>query len=85
MLKVHMSVAFDSGAIKDKYNYYAFGNFKNAQTNTSQDYKYTGKPFDDDGGVNLYYYGARYYDGFGGGFYACDPKPALIFRLEFEI
>jgi len=36
-------------------------------------YKYTGKPLDDDGGLGIYYYGARYYDARIGRFLAVDP------------
>ena len=43
------------------------------QTSTNQAYKYTGKPFDDEGGFDLYYYEARYYDRAGQRFISVDP------------
>jgi RHS repeat-associated protein len=61
--------------VKDKYKrYYAFG-APDAQTvSTDQAYRYTGKPFDEDGAIDLYYYGARYYDPYLGAFPAIDPR-----------
>ncbi len=56
-------VVIDSaGTIKDKYHYLAFGSPLDMTTSTGQPNKYTGKPYDMDAGMNLYYYGARYYD-----------------------
>jgi RHS repeat-associated protein len=40
---------------------------------TDQPFKYTGKPFDNEGGIGLYYYGARYYAPELGRFTAVDP------------
>lgn len=61
------------GNIMDKHTYYSFGQTKSEVTATGQSYKYTGKPLDDEGGLNLHYYGARYYDGASGRFCAVDP------------
>lgn len=57
-------VVIDSaGAVKDKYRYLAYGAPETDQSIvTNQPYRYTGKPYDEVGGLNLYYYGARYYD-----------------------
>lgn len=51
-----------AGNIMDKYTYYSFGETKSEVTSTGQSYKYTGKPLDDEGGLNLAYYIAKYYD-----------------------
>ena len=56
-------VLLDSaGLIYDHYRYRAFGEPGTSVVNTGQPNRYTGKPYDVDGGLNLYYYGARYYD-----------------------
>jgi len=57
-------VVIDSiGTVMDKYKYLAFGSMENGSTSsTGQDVKYTGKEWDGESGVSLYYYGARYYD-----------------------
>jgi RHS repeat-associated protein len=49
------------------------GSTQTMQNSTGQVYRYTGKPFDDDNGIDIYYYGARYYDPELGRFLSCDP------------
>jgi RHS repeat-associated protein len=56
------AVIDSTGLVKDKYWYYAFGETRNEQVSTNQSYRYTSKPLDKEGGINIYYYGARYYD-----------------------
>ncbi len=62
-----------TGLVKDKYWYYSFGESRNEQVSTNQLYRYTSKPLDKEGGLNIYYYGARYYDPELGRFWAVDP------------
>ena len=62
-----------TGSIKYKYNYYAFGGNLSTTAATNQPRRYTGKPFDDENSIDLYYYGARYYDPDIGRFLAIDP------------
>ena len=59
--------------MKDNYDYYAFGEALDQSISTGQSYRYTGKPFDNDRGLNLHYYGTRYYDGTTGRFDSVDP------------
>ncbi|MBI5225012.1 RHS repeat-associated core domain-containing protein [Candidatus Micrarchaeota archaeon] len=57
-------------ALEEQTNeFYAFGEGAKA-TGSGNDYKYTGKEFDDESG--LYYYGARYYDPDLGRFVSAD-------------
>jgi RHS repeat-associated protein len=49
------------------------GSTQTMQDNTGQAYRYTGKPFDEDNGIDVYYYGARYYDPELGRFLSIDP------------
>jgi len=67
-------VVIDSvGTVKDMYKrYYAYGDAAEQTVSTGQKYRYTGKPFDDEGAFDLYYYGARYYDPRLGQFIAVD-------------
>ncbi|MEK7775439.1 MAG: RHS repeat-associated core domain-containing protein [Candidatus Zixiibacteriota bacterium] len=57
-------VVIDSaGTVADKSYYLAFGSADvGSSSSTGQDMKYTGKEWDGEGGMSLYYYGARYYD-----------------------
>jgi RHS repeat-associated protein len=65
------------GTVIDKYSrYYAFGDAESQTVSTNQAYRYTGKPYDDDGSFDLYYYGARYYDPELGRFIAVDALSA---------
>jgi len=67
-----------TGTVKDTYKrYYAFGDAAQQTVSTGQRYRYTGKPFDDEGAFDLYYYGARYYDPKLGRFIAVDPYFAV--------
>ncbi|MEW6412578.1 MAG: RHS repeat-associated core domain-containing protein [Candidatus Zixiibacteriota bacterium] len=62
------------GTVKDVYSrYWAFGADADLTVTTGQPFKYTGKPFDNEGGMGLYYYGARYYAPELGRFTAIDP------------
>jgi RHS repeat-associated protein len=56
------------------YRYYAYGETKNEQVSMNQAYKYTGKPLDTEKGLNLYYFGARYYNPAIGRWLAVDPQ-----------
>ena len=68
-------VLLDStGLIYDHYRYRAFGEPGTSVVNTGQPNRYTGKPYDVDDGLNLYYYGARYYDATLGRFTQTDPS-----------
>jgi len=52
----------DDGVSSAKYyRYTAYGDCKKETMNISQPNKYTGKPLDGELGLNLYYFGARYY------------------------
>ena len=56
-------VVIDSaGTVKDWYHTSSFGVPTGQTVSLNQKYRYTGKPFDEDGGIDIYYYGARYYD-----------------------
>jgi len=67
------AVIDSTGAVKDKYRYWAFGAPRSQQVNLDQKYRYAGKPFDEDDGIDLHYYGARYYEPDLGRFLAIDP------------
>jgi RHS repeat-associated protein len=54
-------------------NYHDVGQTAAESVSTGQKHRYTGKPFDDEGSFDLYYYGARYYDPLLGRFIAVDP------------
>jgi len=49
-----------TGLVKDKYDFYAYGNTRRATTSLNTKVRYTGKYYDDEMGVNQTYYGARY-------------------------
>ncbi len=68
-------IVIDSlGTVKDTYSkYYAFGDAASQTVSTDQKYRYTAKPFDDEGPFDLYYYGARYYNPVLGRFITVDP------------
>ncbi|MHA1280611.1 MAG: RHS repeat-associated core domain-containing protein, partial [Candidatus Helarchaeota archaeon] len=64
----------DNGTVYGRYyRYYAFGETESEQITLNQDYKYTGKPFDSELGLDIYYYGARYYNPHLGRWLAVDP------------
>jgi len=62
-----------SGTAMDKYRYEPFGNPGPSSSNLGQNYRYTGKPQDEELGLNIYYYGARYYDPYVCRFLSIDP------------
>ena len=62
-----------TGTVKDEYYTTVFGAPSGQTVSLNQRYRYTGKPFDEDGGIDIYYYGARYYDPMLGRFLAIDP------------
>ncbi|MFQ5608002.1 MAG: RHS repeat-associated core domain-containing protein, partial [Candidatus Zixiibacteriota bacterium] len=69
------AVVDESGALVDQYKkYHAFGESVDDVVSSENDYKYTGKPFDTDGGFDCYYYGGRYYEPTLGRFLAIDPR-----------
>ena len=67
--------ADSTGAItrNDRYLYLCYGESDGTTTNTDQPRRYTGKPLDEELNLDLYYYGARYYDGHLGRFTQIDP------------
>jgi len=62
-----------NGTPKDKYVYHPYGGESSSTVNTLQTRRYTGKPLDEEMGLDLYYYGARYYDPELGRFTQMDP------------
>ena len=64
----------DNGTVYGRYyRYLAFGETESEQITLNQAYKYTGKPFDSELGLDIYYYGARYYNPHLGRWLAVDP------------
>ena len=58
-----------SGTVRDRCRYQAFGGVGSGQSvNLGQAYRYTGKPIDEEFGLDWYYYGARYYEPMTGRF-----------------
>lgn len=55
------------------YECKAYGDMVREEVKWNQHYKFTGKPFDIERGINLYYFGTRYYDPFYGRWLAPDP------------
>ena len=67
-------VADAEGNVEEVNDYYPFGGLmSNATTNEFQPYKYNGKELDRKSGLNLYDYGARFYDPAIGRFSTVDP------------
>ena len=67
-------VADADGNVEEVNDYYPFGGLmSNATTNEFQSYKYNGKEIDRKAGLNLYDYGARFYDPAIGRFSTVDP------------
>ena len=66
-------VVTSAGMMRDKYKYEAFGGNFGSSVMTDQVYRYTGKPLDEELGLNWYYYGVRYYDPWSGRFLSIDP------------
>ena len=60
-----------SGSISAESQYYPYGETFSETGGTSTDYKYTGQEKDDE--IDLYYYGARYYDTQLARFLSTDP------------
>ncbi len=77
-----VAVLDSTGALRDKHWYYAFGQTRHEQTSTNQSFKYTAKPLDREAGLNLYYYGARYYDPDLGRFFGVD---SITWRLAATV
>ena len=64
----------DNGTVDAKYyRYTSYGATKSEMVSLSQAYKFTGKPLDPEAGLNLYYFGARYYNPAIGRWLAVDP------------
>jgi RHS repeat-associated protein len=59
------------------YEYKAYGETVREEVNWNQSYKFTGKPLDMERGLNLYYFGARYYNPALGRWIAVDPMHGL--------
>ncbi len=69
-------VVMDSaGTVKDRYEYYSYGDNLDRSLSTGQAHQYTGQELDMDGGLQVYYYGQRYYDDNLGMFQSIDPLP----------
>jgi len=66
-----VNITDSSGNTQNTYQYDDFGNITSQTENITNDYKYTGKPLDNNSG--LYYYGARYYNPTAGRFVSKDP------------
>ncbi|MEP0827474.1 MAG: RHS repeat-associated core domain-containing protein [bacterium] len=65
----------DDGVTSAKYyRYTAYGECKKETMNIAQPNKYTGKPLDGELGLNLYYFGARYYMANLGRWMSVDPR-----------
>jgi RHS repeat-associated protein len=68
------SVVMDTaGTVCDRFKYTAFGKGDGGHASLATAYRYTGKPLDEEFGLNWYYYGARYYDPDMGRFLSVDP------------
>jgi len=68
-------VANASGGIVQTNHYYPFGMpFAEGVTTSQQPYKYNGKELDTERGLNLYDYGARFYDPSLGRWHSMDPS-----------
>ena len=64
-------------------DYYPFGmQFDNSYAGTEFDYKYNGKEYQDEIDLNLYDYGARFYDPATKRFLSKDPPPARTMPLS---
>lgn len=78
LLKDHLGttrvVVKDNGEVGAKYQYYSFGDEYSSWISQGTDYKFTGKELDEEIGVNLYYFGARYYDARIGRWVSVDPQ-----------
>jgi four helix bundle protein len=72
-----------SGTKTELIDYYAFGEARfDEKTGFDSPRKYTGKELDEE--INLYYYGARYYNPKTGRFISIDPTFLLIGMKGFE-
>jgi RHS repeat-associated protein len=65
-------VTDSTGGLLTQYDYYPFG-AQNTLTGSHDRHKYTHKELDDGYDIDLYYYGARYYDSELGRFISADP------------
>jgi RHS repeat-associated protein len=66
-------VVKSDGTIMDRHWYHAFGAAEDSQDSTGQSCRYTGKMIDTENDLDIYYYGARYYDPELGRFLSMDP------------
>ncbi len=85
-LKDHLGsnrvVVREDGVVMNKYpRYLAFDELESSTVSVDNAYTYTGKPLDDEHGLDLFYYGARYYDG-EGRFTQIDPSAAKYVYLS---
>jgi RHS repeat-associated protein len=72
-----------NGTVEQVNHYYPFGTLFSESTNTAtQRYKYNGKELDTDYGLNLYDYGARYYDPILGQWTMPDPKAEKYYPIS---
>ena len=77
-------VADSEGNVEEVNQYYPFGGL--FATNSSiQPYKYNGKEFDDNAGLNWYDYGARHYDATLGRWYVVDPMAEERYSISYYI
>jgi len=52
----------NAGKIASSYDFYPYGETHQATVTTPANYLFTGQHFEDERNINLYYFGARYYD-----------------------
>lgn len=72
-----------SGKVEQINHYYPFGALTGKSTNGSvQPYKYNGKELDRENGLDLYDYGARYYDAAIGRFTSMDPLCEKYYNIS---
>jgi RHS repeat-associated protein len=76
-------MAKENGTVDAMYmRYTSYGNTKSELVSRIQDYKFTGKPLDAEAGLNLYYFGARYYNPAIGRWLSLDPMRANFLSIS---